>query len=128
MEMGVFGLFVNNLEIMVKFYRDIIWLETDWDGEPAANFESVNCSLVMYGRNDFENMLSTQFTYPKGLNGTMVIGFNQKSYDDVDKEYKRLMDLGVKVISQPTTNQWGQRACYVADPEGNLLEIGSFGA
>ena len=26
----------------------------------------------------------------------------------------------------PTTEKWGQRTCYVADPEGNLIEIGSF--
>lgn len=126
MEMGVFGIFVNDLEKMVKFYRDIIGLETDWNGEPAASFESGNCSLVMYGRDDFEKLLSTKLTYPTGLNGTMVIGFNQKSYDDVDKTYKRLADAGVKIITKPATNQWGQRTCYVADPEGNLLEIGSF--
>ena len=25
-----------------------------------------------------------------------------------------------------TTEPWGQRTCYVADPEGNLIEISSF--
>ena len=29
-------------------------------------------------------------------------------------------------IMEPTTEPWGQRACYIADPEGNLVEIGSF--
>ena len=29
---------------------------------------------------------------------------------------------------EPTTEPWGQRTCYVADPEGNLIEIGSFNA
>jgi len=29
---------------------------------------------------------------------------------------------------EPTTEPWGQRTCYVADPEGNLIEIGSFKA
>ena len=24
------------------------------------------------------------------------------------------------------TEPWGQRTCYIADPEGNLIEIGSF--
>jgi len=50
-----------------------------------------------------------------------------KTYHDVDKEYKRLMDLGVKSIFSPTTMELGQRTSYVADPEGNLIEIGSFG-
>jgi hypothetical protein len=33
-----------------------------------------------------------------------------------------------KSIFLPTTMPWGQRTSYIADPEGNLLEIGSFGA
>ena len=66
------------------------------------------------------------FDYPKGLNGTMEIAFNLNKYEDVDREYKRLMDLNVKSVFPPTTMPWGQRTCYVADPEGNLLEIGSF--
>ena len=32
----------------------------------------------------------------------------------------------VKDILPPTTEPWGQRTCYIADPEGNLIEIGSF--
>ncbi|MDR0409524.1 MAG: VOC family protein [Spirochaetaceae bacterium] len=58
----------------------------------------------------------------------MEIAFSLKSYDEVDKEYKRLVDLGVESIFPSTTMPWGQRTCYIADPEGNLLEIGSFGA
>jgi len=128
MEIDCIGLFVNNIETMVKFYRDIIGLKTGWkNGEPYAEFEAGNCRLIMYGRNDFEKMVSKRFNYPKGLNGTLEISFNQKNYDDVDKEYKRLMDLGVTSVFPPTNMEWGQRTCYVADPEGNLLEIGSFG-
>ena len=57
----------------------------------------------------------------------MEIAFSLKTYDYVDKEYKRLMDLCVKSVFLPTTMPWGQRTCYLSDPEGNLLEIGSFG-
>ena len=112
---------------MVKFYRDIIGLKTNWNGEPNADFDAGNCRLIMFGRSDFENMISKSFNYPKKLNGTMEIAFSLKTYDDVDKEYKRLMDLGVESVFSPATMPWGQRTCYVADPEGNLLEIGSFG-
>jgi uncharacterized glyoxalase superfamily protein PhnB len=115
------------METMVKFYRDIIGLKTKWNGEPNADFEAGNCNLIMYGRNDFEKMTSQEYDYPKGNNGTMEIAFNLKSYNDVDAEYKRLMELNVISIFPPTTMPWGQRTCYVADPEGNLLEIGSFG-
>ena len=127
MKIDCIGLFVNNMEIMVKFYRDIIGFEANWNGEENADLESGSCRLIMYGRNNFQKMVSKEFNYPKGLNGTMEIAFNLKKYSDVDDEYKRLMDLGVESVFPPTTMAWGQRTCYVSDPEGNLLEIGSFG-
>jgi len=122
------GLFVNNMETMVKFYRDIIGLKAEWkNNEPYAEFVTEKSRLIMYGRNDFEKMVSKTFDYPKGLNGTMEIAIPLAKYDDVDKEYKRLMELGVKSVFQPTTMPWGQRTCFVSDSEGNLLEISSFG-
>ena len=127
MEIDCIGLFVNNMETMVKFYRDIIGMKTNWSGEPNADLEAGKCKLIMYSRNDFEKMVSKTFNYPKGLNGTMEISLNQKTYDDVDIEYKRLIKLGAESIFPPTTMPWGQRTCYISDPEGNLLEIGSFG-
>ena len=33
---------------------------------------------------------------------------------------------GAESVMEPTTEPWGQRTCYIADPEGNLIEIGSF--
>jgi catechol 2,3-dioxygenase-like lactoylglutathione lyase family enzyme len=127
MNIHVIGLFVNDMGKMVAFYRDIMGMETNWNGEPNADLKAGNCGLIMYGRGDFEKMVSHKFDYPAGFNGTMEIAFNLDKYDDVDKEYKRLMDLNVKSVFPPTTMSWGQRTCYVADPEGNLLEIGSFG-
>ena len=128
MDFNAIGLFANNMEIMVKFYRDIIGLKTNWKNDQlAAEFEAGTCTFIIVGRNDFEKIISKSLSYPNGLNGTMVIGLNVNNHKDVDIEYKRLMDLGVVSVSPPKTNEWGQRTCYVADPEGNLLEIGSFG-
>ena len=45
---------------------------------------------------------------------------------DVDKEYDRAVSMGAQPVFAPTTEPWGQRTCYVADPEGNLIEISSF--
>ena len=38
----------------------------------------------------------------------------------------KLDGFGLFVEDMPTTEPWGQRTCYIADPEGNLIEIGSF--
>ena len=48
------------------------------------------------------------------------------TYADVDEEYERLLKLGLKFPSgEPITYSFGIRNFYVADPEGNLIEIGS---
>ena len=30
------------------------------------------------------------------------------------------------MLLEPELEPWGQRTCYIADPEGNLIEIGSW--
>ncbi|HEY3338791.1 MAG TPA: VOC family protein [Propionicimonas sp.] len=47
---------------------------------------------------------------------------------DVDGEYARLMGLGVSSVQEPETQPWGQRNFWIADPEGNYIEVGSFSA
>lgn len=42
------------------------------------------------------------------------------------EEYTRIIAQGGHPVLEPTTEPWGQRTCYIAEPEGNLVEIGSF--
>jgi uncharacterized glyoxalase superfamily protein PhnB len=44
----------------------------------------------------------------------------------VDLEYENAISKGATPVLEPTTEPWGQRTCYIADPEGNLIEIGSW--
>lgn len=71
-------------------------------------------------------MTSQKYGYPKGINGTMELAYEVKDFASVDEEYKRVLSLGATPVMPPATEPWGQRTCYIADPEGNLVEIGSF--
>ena len=82
--------------------------------------------IILFPRTDFEQMTSQQYAYPRGVNGTMELSFDVPTFADVDKEYAAALGKGAKAIFPPTTEPWGQRTCYVADPEGNLIEISSF--
>ncbi|WP_303922212.1 glyoxalase/bleomycin resistance/extradiol dioxygenase family protein, partial [Treponema berlinense] len=48
------------------------------------------------------------------------------TFEEVDSEYAKAVEKGAQSVLEPTTEPWGQRTCYIADPEGNLIEIGSF--
>ena len=49
-----------------------------------------------------------------------------ENYAAVDKFFRDVTAKGAKPVMQPTTMPWGKRTCYISDPEGNLIEIGSF--
>lgn len=62
----------------------------------------------------------------KGFNGTMELSFDVPTFADVDREYLQAITNGATSVLPPTTEPWGQRTCYVADPDGNMIEISSF--
>ena len=40
--------------------------------------------------------------------------------------FAKAVAKGAEPVLEPTMEPWGQRTCYIADPEGNLIEIASF--
>lgn len=121
------ALFTTDNLKMVYFYCGIFGFETSWNGlDLDVEMHLGDMRILFYPRKSIEQMTSQRFTYPSGINGTMEISFDTPSFADVDKEYDRAISMGAKPIMEPTTEPWGQRTCYVADPEGNLIEISSF--
>ena len=81
---------------------------------------------MLYGRNNFERMTSRTYAYSKGLNGHFEIALSVDTFEEVDERFAEVVSKGATPVLAPTTEPWGQRTCYIADPEGNLIEIGSF--
>lgn len=121
------GIFTSNNKATVDFYTKAFGFSTEWDGiQPNVEMTLDDMRIILFPRKDFEQMASRTFNYPEGLNGTMELSFDVPSFADVDKEYANALNYGAKPVLPPTTEPWGQRTCYVADPDGNLIEIGSF--
>ena len=121
------GLFTHDNKATVDFYTRTFGFTTDWDGiQPNVEMKLGNMRIILFPRDAFEQMVSQKFDYPEGMNGTMELAFDVPTFADVDKEYQNALDNGAKSVLPPTTEPWGQRTCYVADPDGNLIEIGSF--
>ena len=127
MKLDGVGLFVNDMAAMVRFYRDVLGFEIKEDENAVNVYLIKNGTLFMlYERKNFEKMTNRKYEYLKGLNGHFEIALYVDTFEEVDSEYAKAVEKGAQSVLEPTTELWGQRTCYIADPEGNLIEIGSF--
>lgn len=121
-------LYAGDMSRMVPFYRDTLGFATDWQGGDFAAFETAggDLCLFMYSRERFVEAIGERYVPPQGINQSFEIALWLPTFADVDAEYGRLAQLGVRFATgAPVTYDFGIRNFYVADPEGNLLEIGS---
>ena len=127
MKLDGFGLLVNDMAKMIRFYRDVLGFEIK-EAEDTSNVYLIKGGtlFLLYGRKDFETMTNRKYEYVKGLNGHFELALYVDTYDEVDAAFADAVSKGAEPVLDPTTEPWGQRTCYIADPEGNLIEIGSF--
>lgn len=121
------GLFVEDLSRMVTFYRDVLGLAIDWDGAGSyAEFRHEGIRFAMYQRARLPQLLGRTPGFPRGLNGTFELAIDLPRFEQVDEEFRRLVSAGAGVIYAPRDEPWGMRSSMIADPEGNLIEVGSW--
>lgn len=62
-------LFVEDIEKMVSFYKNIMEFDTDWDGGLWAEFKTKSgpLSLAMYDRKNFAKAVGESYYPPKGI-------------------------------------------------------------
>lgn len=127
MRLDGLGLFVRDMGTMIRFYRDVLGFEIK-ESENAENvyLEKDGTLFLLYGRDDFEKMTKRRFRYADGIQGHTELALSVENFAAVDSVYAETIAKGAQPIMEPTTEPWGQRTCYIADPEGNLIEIGSF--
>jgi catechol 2,3-dioxygenase-like lactoylglutathione lyase family enzyme len=120
------GLFVSDLSNMVNFYRDVVGLEIDWDGNgPYAEFKHEGIRFSMFQREQLACLLGQEPSFPKGINGTFELAINVGEPTNVDATFETMLNGGANEIYPPRDEPWNMRSAMVTDPEGNLIEIAS---
>ena len=68
-----------DMACMVRFYRDTLGLQTDWDGGNFAEFKTASgpVSFWLYSRKEFVKAFGEAYVPPKGMNQSfeLVFGF-----------------------------------------------------
>jgi lactoylglutathione lyase len=126
-KIDMIGIFVTDLQRMVAFYRDVLGFATDWDGQgPYAEFQHDGVRFSMYERAQLPGLLGQEPSYPSGINGTFELAIDLPTSADADSMFARIVAAGGRPVYAPRDEPWGMRSSMVADPDGNLIEIGSW--
>ena len=120
------GIFVDDIHLMVDFYKNAIGVDIAWNGEgPYAEFKHDGIRFSMYVRKELPRLLGVKPEFPKKMNGTFELAINVGKPENVDMRFQEIIAKGGKVIYEPRDEPWKMRSAMIADPEGNLIEIAS---
>ena len=102
MRLDGFGLFVEDMPRMIRFYRDVLGFEIKEDEDTSNVYLVKDGTLfLLYGRNDFENMTHRRYEYIKGLNGHSEIALYVDTFEEVDITFKKAIEHGATPILEP---------------------------
>jgi len=108
------GLFVEDLETSVRFYKDVMGLPLLGESDDWAHFDSGNGSLLELfsgGKASLEPKMPVQ--------QSITVGFRVENLDIAIGELKQ---KGVRFIDEVGEYK-GTRWAHFSDPEGNQLEL-----
>ena len=102
MRLDGFGLFVNDMGTMIRFYRDVLGFAIK-ENEQTSNVYLVKDGtlFLLYGRKDFENMTSKKYEYVKGLNGHSEIALYVDTFEEVDMAYNNAIKNAQRLFWTP---------------------------
>jgi catechol 2,3-dioxygenase-like lactoylglutathione lyase family enzyme len=124
--LGEVSIRVNDLDVMLKFYEEVIGLELLRREESYVFFKiaegygghTQNLPLFDANERTFLETKSPQLSQEKTTLHHIALNV---SLEDFESEKKCLKDLGLDV--RAVEQEWLHiRSLYFADPEGNLLE------
>lgn len=121
MKLDGFGLFVEDMGNMIRFYRDVLGFEIK-ESEDTSNVYLVKDGtlFLLYGRKDFEKMTNRKYKYIKGLNGHFEIALYVDTFEEVDSTYEKAISKGAKSVLSPETEPWGAKNMLHCRPRKQL--------
>ncbi len=105
-------IYTEQLEPMVRFYRDVLGLEPRHVKERTANFQWDDFKLTI-GLHD-------EVRGPNADPNRLMVNFR---VDDIHAVHRRLVEAKVTFSRPPEQEPWGGWLATFQDPDGNTLQL-----
>ncbi|MGK7389025.1 MAG: VOC family protein [Candidatus Cyclobacteriaceae bacterium M2_1C_046] len=113
---------VTNLSRSESFYSDILgWTKTQDSNENIIFYNLNGILLSLYPKNKLAEdagIINTE----DGFNG-FSLSYNTRTEEEADALFYKLKEADVAIVKLPEKVFWGGYSGYIADPDGNLIEI-----
>ena len=110
MKLGEVGLLTNDVIRLADFYKKLLCIDNNSNDNVHQTIIAEETMLTIYNDGSIKN----------NANENICVAF---SVDDVDQEYKKVIELGAEVIEKPATRPWGARNMSFYDPDRNIIYL-----
>ncbi|GAB5490492.1 MAG: VOC family protein [Phototrophicaceae bacterium] len=116
-------LFVEDFKTCLQFYEEILGLEVVVREEQFAAFKMDGQDFAINQLQPASEMVNVPVDHFEAQTGGVDRVMMCAEVEDVDEAYETLKAKGVQFTKAPVNQDWGIRAAYFKDPEGNIWEI-----
>lgn len=113
MKIGEVSLLTNDVLRLAAFYKQLLEIDNDSNDEVHQFLITEETTLTIYNDGSIKN----------NQNQNICLAF---TVDDIEREYKKVLALGAKVIEGPTKRPRGAINMSFYDPDNNMVFFRSF--
>lgn len=113
MKIGEVCLLTNDVVRLANFYKQLLEINNNSDDEVHQTLICEETMLTVYNDGTRKN----------NANENICLAF---TVDDIEKEYKKILNLGMEIIEKPTARPWGAINMSFYDPDRNVIYLRSF--
>ena len=110
MRIGEVCLLTNDVIRLADFYKKLLDLDNESSDEVHQTLIGEETMLTIYDDGSKKN----------NQNQNICLAF---TVEDMEKEYRRVMELGAEIIEPPTARPWGAVNMSFRDPDGNTVYL-----
>lgn len=120
-KIGANVLFVHDLDVSTRFYRDVLGLEVVFTDPVSVAYRMADQDFLLLKTTAAAEMLGETLVAHRSSVGQHVMLC--ADVENVDASYNTLVAQGVTFLHAPADQDWGIRSAYFADPDGHIWEI-----
>jgi uncharacterized protein len=120
--LSIVTLGARDMGALRRFYRSLGWPELPNGDDTWTGFLLGGVLLALFPMHDLTAEAAPGSAHPTGWSG-VSLACTVDSRDEVDRAYAAAVNAGATPVAAGVDRPWGGRSAFVADPEGNRLEI-----